>query len=640
MNRAGRRARRVALAAALLAAIAARSAADSASLDEIVPRLMQEHGVPGLALALVDREGVRIARGFGVADRVSGAPVDPARTRFRVASLSKLVTATAVMTLVDRGEIDLDADVNGYLGGLRVPDDFPEPLTTRHLLTHSAGIGVRFLSYITRHEEERLPLRSYLAERLPSRFAPPGLVFSYSNHGIALAGLAVESVAGEPFEEYAERAIFTPLQMTRTDFGLTAEAMAELATGYTKRSADPVRAPPTFMHARPPGGLVTTAADMARFMRMHLNDGALDGRRVVSPEAIASMHRRHFSHHPGMSGVGIAFLEYERGGRRLIGHDGDTWGYNARLQLAPQAGLGLFLAYTGTDPMKHFADAISEQVLIPLVAASPAEPVSFGPPTPVPASLPGLYRWTRYVRDTAEKAFVSYVFYQLRIRAEPGGTLLLESTPVAVQPPMRFEPAGEHLFREVGGDKLLGYRQDASGQVTHLLVNPTGVLPMAFERVPFLRDATSQAALYLAVALGLLVCALTATRALRRCGPGAARALRLAAALAATDLLFLIVFPPLFGLGWHADFISIPAWLASSPVPRFLLGPPWPALAMLAVPPVSLAAAAVLVPTVARSFGGPPAGPRPGRYVLLGFVALNVPFALLLAEWNLLGFQL
>src|SRR5262245_20274422 len=183
------------LSAALLAAAgaaAARPPSLSAPdvgpfLDGLIQGLLAAHQTPG-AVAIVVKDGAVVyQRGYGYADPRTGRPVDPETTLIRVASISKLFTATAVMLLVEQGKLDLDADVNGYLVGVQVPPAFGAPVTLRQLLTHTAGFDDSFLESAEPLDAEPEPLAHYLARRLPARVMPPGELLSYSNHGIALA---------------------------------------------------------------------------------------------------------------------------------------------------------------------------------------------------------------------------------------------------------------------------------------------------------------------------------------------------------------------------------------------------------------------------------------------------------------------
>jgi len=154
-------------------------------LDNFFSKRMKELHVPGAAFVLVREGKIYFAKGYGFADRQHRRVVDPERTLFRVASVSKLFTATAVMQLAERGRLHLHEDVNRYLKGFQLESNYPAPVTLANLLTHTGGFDERFVGIAARHASEALPLGFYLAARMPPRVLPPGDLISYSNHGMA-----------------------------------------------------------------------------------------------------------------------------------------------------------------------------------------------------------------------------------------------------------------------------------------------------------------------------------------------------------------------------------------------------------------------------------------------------------------------
>jgi hypothetical protein len=176
------------LVAAGLLACALLRADDSAGeiagfLDELMSRHLSEYHVPGAAVAVVKDGEIAASRDYGLADLEARTPVDPATTLFRIASITKLLTWTAVMQLEEKGLVDLDGDVNGYLRSVRVPEAFGAPVTLRHLMTHTAGfedVGIGTVQYLPQPPEASA---AYLAYHLPSRVRPPGTTVMYSNHG-------------------------------------------------------------------------------------------------------------------------------------------------------------------------------------------------------------------------------------------------------------------------------------------------------------------------------------------------------------------------------------------------------------------------------------------------------------------------
>ncbi len=186
--------------------------------DDFFDRSMEELNIPGAAVVVVKDGEILFSEGYGFADLEQQIPVDPANTVMRVASVSKLFTATAAMQLVEQGLLDLNTDVNVYLTALQIPEDYSEPVTLHQLLTHTAGFEGRFIGTMTRSPDELLPLGEYLKGNVPKRVLEPGSVHSYSNYSFALTGQLVEEVTGMPFAQYVDENILQPLGMSRSTF--------------------------------------------------------------------------------------------------------------------------------------------------------------------------------------------------------------------------------------------------------------------------------------------------------------------------------------------------------------------------------------------------------------------------------------
>jgi CubicO group peptidase (beta-lactamase class C family) len=312
-------------------------------VDSILGAGMAREQIPGAAFILVQNGRVVLARGYGRADVAGERPWDPDLTVFPIASISKLFTATAVMQLADRQRIDLDADVNRYLRRVRVPPTYAEPVTAAHLLSHTAGFD-ELPGRRVRNAAELMPLDRFLATRL-IRVHAPGEVTSYSSYGMALAGLLVEDVAGAPFEEYLRREIWQPLGMTRTTITVRASDSAGMATAYELDGSRPVPVPYEIYQTPPSTSILSTTADMGRFMLAHLQGGGLGDARILSDSTAALMHRRRATLHPRLPGWTLGFQENDLNGRRLIEHGGDIGGFSSLLTLLPADGVGLFVVH-------------------------------------------------------------------------------------------------------------------------------------------------------------------------------------------------------------------------------------------------------------------------------------------------------
>jgi len=207
------------------------SAALAAFIDPIVTAQLEKEHIPGAVFAFVQNGRILYQRGYGFANVERGQPVDPERTIWRIGSISKVFTATAVVQLADMGRFRLTDDVNRYLADIKVPATFAEPVTFEHLLTHTGGFDE--IRPGTRAETQAglLPLGQFLNNKLV-RLRPPGRIISYSTYGITLAGHLVEQVSGLEFEQYLQRNIWRPLGMLRTNITVPDSLRSDLAQGY------------------------------------------------------------------------------------------------------------------------------------------------------------------------------------------------------------------------------------------------------------------------------------------------------------------------------------------------------------------------------------------------------------------------
>jgi CubicO group peptidase (beta-lactamase class C family) len=280
-------------------------------------------------------------------------------TLFRIASISKLFTATGVMQLAEEGKLDLDRDVNAYLGDFEVPNTYPgQPVTLRHLLTHTAGFEEHFTGSGARNAAGVEPLGEYVATQMPARVRPPGEVTAYSNYGMSLAGYIVQEVSGMPYERYVEENILAPLGMESTTAAQlpAPELRKRLATAYDLEGARPVARPFEYFDDAPAGTVSATATDMARFMIAHLQDGRYDGARILEEATAQEMHERQVTHHPRLDGMAFGFYEQTINGERTIQHGGNLRQFHANLMLLPEQDVGIFVAYNSYGDGGDFAE--------------------------------------------------------------------------------------------------------------------------------------------------------------------------------------------------------------------------------------------------------------------------------------------
>ena len=490
-------------AALALVLCAAASATDwpadeetlEAFFDRTFDEAMARGRAPGAVCVVVERDGIVFANGYGVTDVESKRPVDPERTLFRVASISKLVTATCAMQLYEQGRIDLDADVNDYLDAFQLPDTFPEPVTPAHLLTHTGGFDDRFVGMAAPTRATRGPLGDYLARRMPPRVMPPGRTASYSNHGMALAGHIVEAVSGVPFEHYAREHVFKPLGMHSSAFVLEPRLAGRLATGYDTRGG-PLRPEPYgFPQTVPASTLMVTGTDMARFLIAHLRFGEYGGARILEAATAEAMQQQQFTHHPALPGRTFGFGERFENGLRILRHDGLIWGFKSRVLLVPEKGLGLFVSCSGQS---SGLPAVATSRFLDRFFPYEAEPADIQARPGFGKRLrdyAGFYRHNRYVRSSFMKfAIVAPPFVpEVRVVAGPApGMIALEwmTWParrwnLAEVEPGFFRRVTRQRAEDGAGWRLadqgrVAFGRDESGRVTHLSMDTS-----AYDRIPW-----------------------------------------------------------------------------------------------------------------------------------------------------------
>jgi len=254
-------------------------------LEELIPKLMRKNDVVGLSVALIDDQEIVWAEGFGYADEAAEAPATE-ETVYRVASISKLFTSTAVMQLAEAGLIDIDQPFVNCVPDFSIKTRFADadPITPRNLLTHHSGL----FSYLQNGEWTRDP--ETLAEetaRLREEYTvyPPNFIYNYSNVGMALLGRMIEVVSGTDFAAHMAENILGPMAMNHSSFTLTDEIRPLLSKGYSggeEREQFPYR-------DLPAGGLYSNVLDLSRFLQMVFADGRSGGNRIASPETLETM---------------------------------------------------------------------------------------------------------------------------------------------------------------------------------------------------------------------------------------------------------------------------------------------------------------------------------------------------------------
>ncbi|HXQ71718.1 MAG TPA: serine hydrolase domain-containing protein [Pyrinomonadaceae bacterium] len=307
-----------------------------ARLDQFIARHMRETGAPGMTLALANRDGLIRASTYGFADTKAKARVVP-ETMFEIGSVSKSFVGLALLQLRDEGKLDLNKPVVEYLPWLKINSKF-EAITTNHLLSHSAGLPAAPL------------LLDALLHELPAAYAP-GKRFLYCNTGYNILGFLIEALDKRPFAAAMRARMLTPLGMTASAPVISNGIRAQMAVGY-----EPLNEGKPFPNGGPlaeaqwlevdvaAGSIASTPADMAKYMRMLLNRGALPKGRLLSEDAFASFIKpaidSPYRGEPASYGYGVWVSDIEAHTR--LRHTGGMVAFSSSLDVDLTDGVGAF----------------------------------------------------------------------------------------------------------------------------------------------------------------------------------------------------------------------------------------------------------------------------------------------------------
>ncbi len=388
-------------AAQVAIAAQGRYAEIARALTPFIERERAEHKIPAISIALVDGNRVVWARGFGWADSVAEVPATAA-TVYRVGSVSKLFTDVAVMQLVERGELALDAPVTRYLPDFHPRNPFGGQITIRELTAHRAGL--------TREP----PVGHYFDDTEPTLAATvaslnrtslvyrPGARTKYSNAGIAVLGDVLERTQGESFYSYLQHAVLEPLGMEASAFQPRPVMRDQLAKGYMWTLDGRRFEAPTFqLGVGPAGSLYTTVLDLSRFMSVLFARGALpNGSRLLRQTTLDTMWTPQYAEAGATRGFGIGFGLGNLDGHRTVGHGGAIYGFATTLQTLPDDSLGV-VAVATLDVMNPVTDDIAETALRMLLAARAGQPLPVIPTTSPLTKSQALALMGRYLKGDA-----------------------------------------------------------------------------------------------------------------------------------------------------------------------------------------------------------------------------------------------
>ncbi|MDQ2902113.1 MAG: beta-lactamase family protein [Chloroflexota bacterium] len=380
-------------------------------LEQHIEEQMQAAQVPGLALAIVKDQAVIYARGFGVTSvEDSGVPVTP-QTLFRIASVTRPLTGTALMRLVEQGKLDLDRPLKHYIDWLTFHEaGIEEQVSLRMLLSHTSGLRTAGEHFGPRNPEA---LEAYIRTALPTfeLTAPPGKFWAYSNPGMNLAGYLAEVVSGQPFTRLMQELVFDPLQMRRTTFDPLVAMTYALAQSHDVRADGTLCVQHEFAESVPyyPSSFaLSTVLDLANFASMQMNHGAFQNQQVLTPASVQAMQTKQVSTYTlSDAGYGLTLGLDTYKGIPIVEHKGSISTFGSRFVLALDERVAIVLLYNRINAafaVDHLISTMLDQVL-DLPAKFPG-PQAIEPDTTVWPLYTGSYlgNWRGLLTISAQNA--------------------------------------------------------------------------------------------------------------------------------------------------------------------------------------------------------------------------------------------
>ena len=397
-------------------------------------QMLSRH-LPGVVVGVVADQELIWATGFGLADTGKKLPMT-SQTRFRMASHSKLFTATAVMQLREQGKLRLDDPVSKYLPWFQVKaaDSDDPPITIEELLTHTSGLPREAGPHWTTFE---FPTNEQLRGLMADRTAPfsPEVRWKYSNLAYSIAGMVIEAVSGQSWGDYVEQHIYRPLDMTSSSVDRN---VPELAVGYGRLMPDGTRAVNPFIDARAMGaatGITSTVEDMAKFVSAQFRKGRMGARQILSTGSLREMHRVRVLESNWTQGNAIGFAVRRERDKVFVAHGGSYPGYQTQTVLQLDGKVGV-IVLTNADDSNPGAIATQLMNTVGEAVVKAATP----PPATTTTWDPSWARFAGLYRGRGGESHVVELNQRL---------VIINPNAANLDTPIHLEPVGNGQFRYV-----------------------------------------------------------------------------------------------------------------------------------------------------------------------------------------------
>lgn len=472
-------------------------------MDEFFKKNMDKYSVPGAAIAVVKDSKEVFKKGYGYSDVKEKVVVDPDKTVFPAASVSKLFTATAIMQLQEEEKIDLNESIDKYIEPYKVINNYKEPVTCRNLLTHSSGVDeASELNGGTKDEKSIKSQEYYFDNHTPRVVREPNTVSRYCNQGYNLLGYIVEKVSGISYEEYIKKNILEPLKMGNS---LVRLKNSNTAKCYGLGGADGTynESPLIYQYTSGSSGINATVKDMENFMIAHLNNGEFQGKRILNEKTSIMMKEKQFSNDSRLAGMGYGFIRSNRNGQEILKHEGALpSGSTTTLFLMPKEGLGIYIATNSLNPLPfNFEEEFLDSFY-------PSKNNNFNEIKPNSSKDFSKYEGTYRSYDGIAKSNIMKIgmlfdpSMDIKIKDNKDGTLTLKTyTHAKEEITTTIVEKKDGLFARKDGKGEIAFKTNDNGKVTYAF---NDVSHDSFEKISFFQGRVFNIVIF-AIAMGMFI---------------------------------------------------------------------------------------------------------------------------------------
>ncbi|MFY0688701.1 MAG: serine hydrolase [Cyclobacteriaceae bacterium] len=445
--------------------------------DQKVPAQMDHLKTAGAVVAVVQNGEIVFQKGYGLSDVEEGVKMDPENSLMRIGSISKVFVWLSVMKLVEQGALELDRDVETYID-FEMKGDFDEPITLRHIMSHTAGLEDYVIKLFSNKEKDLKGLAEILDQHFPERVRPPGEFVSYSNHATGLAALIVEQVSGKNWKEFIKQEFFDPMNMNQSSFDqpLSQELQSQMSKGYLYGDGEFVAQSFELIPLYPIGAMSATASDMAKLMSTLLNYGNVDSVvKIMDSTTLAQMYEVSHQHTAEIDAMRHGFMDFSQNGYTVFGHGGDTFWFHSAMALIPEANTGLFVSVnTG-----NMSGTLALKLMFQFMDEFFPEKEDLQPPINIDFSTlseyEGVFRSIRFPNNRYTK--LTSLQDNIQVNVEGEGLRIKTMFKDEL-----YVPIGSDKFREETSSELMVFERDTDGEITTLY---NGMMPVTvYERIP------------------------------------------------------------------------------------------------------------------------------------------------------------